>query len=107
MLNVLGLATYPVEAAATRYRLTQYIKPLAERGVTLRVRPFLDSGLFASLYRRQNLPRLAIGLAQASVRRVVDFLESWRADVVFVQREAMMFGPPLIEWLATKVAGCP
>jgi hypothetical protein len=41
-MNVLALASYPVEAAATRYRLEQFVAPLAERGIRLDVHPFLD-----------------------------------------------------------------
>jgi glycosyltransferase involved in cell wall biosynthesis len=106
-MNVLALSSYPVEAAATRYRLVQLIAPLAERGVTLDVRPFLDSRLFASLYRRRELPRTALGLLRAGIRRLGDVLAARNVDVLFVQREAMIFGPPLIEWLAKKVGHCP
>lgn len=106
-MKVLGLASYPVEAAATRYRLQQFVAPLAERGVELEVRPFIDSRLFASLYKRQELPRTAVGLLRSALRRVVDVAAVRGADVVLVQREAMMFGPPLVEWLMTKAAGRP
>jgi glycosyltransferase involved in cell wall biosynthesis len=107
MMNVLALASYPVEAAATRYRLEQFVGPLAERGITLNVRPFLDSKLFASLYKRGQMPRTALGLARSSLKRLGDVAAARSADVVLVQREAMMFGPPLIEWLTTRLGNCP
>jgi glycosyltransferase involved in cell wall biosynthesis len=106
-MKVLCLASYPVEAAATRYRLVQYVAPLAERGIDLEVRPFLDSRLFASLYRREELPRTAAGLLRSSLARFADVAAARRADVVLVQREAMMFGPPLVEFLATRLRGRP
>jgi glycosyltransferase involved in cell wall biosynthesis len=106
-MKVLALASYPVEAAATRYRLEQFVAPLAERGITLTVRPFLDSRLFASLYRRSRMPRTALGLARSALRRLGDVVEAHGSDVLLVQREAMMFGPPLIEWLATRAGRCP
>jgi glycosyltransferase involved in cell wall biosynthesis len=106
-MKVLALASYPVEAAATRYRLTQYVAPLGERGVELEVRPFLSSRLFASLYRRGQLPRTAAGLARAALSRVFDVGAARRADVVLVQREAMMFGPPVVEFLSTRLGGRP
>ncbi|HZH92013.1 MAG TPA: glycosyltransferase family 4 protein [Pyrinomonadaceae bacterium] len=106
-MKVLALASYPVEAAATRYRLHQFIAPLAERGITLTVHPFVDSQLFASLYRRQEWPRTVRGLLRSAVRRLNDVWDARGADVLLVQREAMMIGPPLVEWLITKVGRCP
>lgn len=106
-MKVLALASYPVEAAATRYRLAQYVAPLAERGIELEVRPFLDSRLFASLYRRDQLPRTVAGLARSALARVLDVTAARRADVVLVQREAMMFGPPVVEFLSTRLGGRP
>ncbi len=106
-MRVLALSSHPVEAASTRYRLVQFIAPLAERGITLDARPFLDSKLFASLYRRGELPRTSLGLLRAGIRRLGDAFAARNVDVLFVQREAMIFGPPLIEWLAKKVGHCP
>ena len=106
-MNVLALSSYPVEAAATRYRLVQFVVPLAMRGITLEIRPFLDSKLFASLYRRGELPRTSLGLLRAGIRRLGDVFAARNVDVVFVQREAMIFGPPLIEWLAKRLGNCP
>jgi glycosyltransferase involved in cell wall biosynthesis len=106
-LKVLALASYPIEAAATRYRLVQFVSPLSERGVTLEVHPFIDSRLFASLYRREALPRTAINLIGATARRFGDVWRARGADLLLVQREAMLFGPPLIEWLARRVGDCP
>jgi glycosyltransferase involved in cell wall biosynthesis len=106
-MRVLGLASYPVEAAATRYRLQQFVGPLAERGIEMEVRPFLDSRLFSMLYRRGELPRTALGLARSALRRLTDVAAARRADVLFVQREAMIFGPPVIERLAMRLGGCP
>ncbi len=106
-MRVLGLATYPVEAAATRFRMIQFIEPLAAEGVELSVYPFLDSRLYGSLYNRSQWPRTSVGLALASLRRVRELWRARKADVLFVQREAMMFGPPLVEWLTVNLHHCP
>jgi glycosyltransferase involved in cell wall biosynthesis len=106
-MKVLALASYPIEAAATRYRLEQFVAPLAERGISLTVHPFLDSKLFEQLYRPEVITRTAIRLVAAAVLRFKEVWEAKSADVVLIQREAMMFGPPLIEWLVTRVTKCP
>ena len=106
-MRVLALASYPVEAAATRYRIAQFVGPLAERGIEVEVSPFMDARLFRSFYRRGGAGRAALGLVGPTLRRFGDVLRARAADVLFVQREAMMFGPPLFEWLAAKVGDCP
>jgi glycosyltransferase involved in cell wall biosynthesis len=102
-MKVLALASYPIEAASTRYRVAQFIQPLAEKGITLTVHPFLDSRLHASLYKRAEWPRTTFGLMRAALRRVGEVAQAHHADVLFVQREAMIFGPPLFEWLGARV----
>lgn len=93
--------------AATRYRLAQFVEPLAERGIELTIRPFLDSKLSASLYKRSEWPRTTLGLLRSAMRRVADVSKASRADVLLIQREAMIFGPPVVEWLATRLGRCP
>lgn len=102
-MKVLGLASYPIEAAATRYRLAQFARPLADRGIVLSIRPFLNSELFKVLYQRGAMLRKALLLSGSVMRRVKDLLLLKEAQVVLVQREAMIFGPPLFEWLAVRV----
>lgn len=106
-MKVLALASHPVEAAATRYRLYQFVEPLAEQGITLDVRPFLDSQQFKEFYKRAGSVHKALGLMRSALGRLGDIWAAGDADVLLVQREAMVFGPPLIEWLATRLARCP
>ena len=106
-MKVLGLASYPVQAAATRYRLEQFIAPLAKRGIELSVRPFLNAQLFETLYQRQAIARTSLGLVHSALLRLQDLALTAGADVVLIQREAMMFGPPLVEWFAARVLRRP
>ncbi len=106
-MRVLALASYPIEAASTRYRIAQFIEPLAQQGIALTVHPFLNTSLNASLYNRSEWYRSAFGLTLASVRRLQEVWHARKADLLFVQREAMIIGPPLIEWLGMRVGSCP
>jgi glycosyltransferase involved in cell wall biosynthesis len=101
-MKVLALASYPVEAAATRFRLHQFVGPLAERGIDLTIHPFLDSRLFQQLYRKESRAKTAASLLLPSLCRFGEALAARKADLLLVQREAMMWGPPLVEWLATR-----
>jgi glycosyltransferase involved in cell wall biosynthesis len=106
-LRVLALASYPIESASSRYRSTQFIEPLARRGIDVTFSPFLDASLFADLYTPGRLVRRSPRLLLATFRRIGAIVRAARADVVLVQREAMLFGPPLIEWIVTRVLRRP
>lgn len=106
-IRLLALASYPVEAASSRYRIVQFIEPLARRGIDVTFSPFLDAALFDALYKPglllSRLPRLLL----RTLRRLGAVVAGARADVVFVQREAMLIGPPVIEWLIARVLRRP
>jgi glycosyltransferase involved in cell wall biosynthesis len=106
-MKVLALASYPTEAAATRYRLAQFVAPLAERGIELTIHPFLDAKLFDRLYKPGAWLRKVGGLLKSAVLRLKELPAARHADVILIQREAMIFGPPLIEWLTTRAAKRP
>jgi glycosyltransferase involved in cell wall biosynthesis len=104
-VRVLALASYPVEGASSRFRVVQFIEPLAARGIDVTFSPFLDASLFAALYAPGKLVRRLPRVALRTLGRCADAFRG--ADVVLVQREAMLFGPPVIEWLATRLLRRP
>jgi glycosyltransferase involved in cell wall biosynthesis len=106
-MKVLALASYPKEAACTRYRVEQFVRPLADRGISMTVRPFIDSDLFDSLYRQRSWLRTGAGLSKSAFFRLGDLIAATSADVIFIQREAMLLGPPAIEWLVNRVLRRP
>lgn len=106
-IQAVALATYPVEAAATRFRVAQFMPALAEEGVDVTLLPFLTAGDFEGLYDRKRMVGTAFRLLFALFRRIIHLPRILAADVLFVQREAMLVGPPLIEWLATRLARVP
>jgi glycosyltransferase involved in cell wall biosynthesis len=104
-MNVLFLATFPVEAACTRYRCSQFFAYLESRGIKCALEPFLSQKLFHELYRPGRLAQKAAGTTAAVFGRLRDVLRSGRYDLIFVQREAALVGPPLFEWLFARVLG--
>jgi glycosyltransferase involved in cell wall biosynthesis len=101
-VNVLALAPAPAESPSTRLRITQLQRPLRDRGIDLTVRPFVDSATYADLYDKTHAARTAARLAKAAIQRLPDLLRARTYDAVLLQREAMLFGPPLFEWATTK-----
>jgi len=53
------------------------------------------------------LVRTAAGLVKSGLLRLKTISAAKSADVILVQREAMIFGPPLIEWLVTHALKLP
>ena len=96
-LKVLALAPYPEEAASTRFRIAQFVPLLGELGITCELKPFIGAALFKRLYRKDRMTRNAAGVAWAAMKRGSDLLSISDYDVVFVQREAALVGPPLVE----------
>jgi glycosyltransferase involved in cell wall biosynthesis len=102
-MNVLWLTTFPPEAACTRYRCVQYFRYLETRGVSCTLRPFLPPELFRKLYVRSGLLSKIPRLLAAAARRIRDVISAGDFDAVFVQREAALFGPPVVEWLLARL----
>jgi glycosyltransferase involved in cell wall biosynthesis len=105
-MKVLALSSYPMEAAATRFRIGQYIEPLREKGIYIDLRPFLDQRSFSSFYSSGNRIGKALSLLPSLTQRF-SLLSPSRYDAVFVQREAMLIGPPLFEWYFSSIKEIP
>ena len=106
-MRVLALCSYPVEAAATRFRLSQFIRPLYQRGIELTIKPFLNTEQFKELYKPKGLMRKGATMIQPVLRRFIDAFSAGGYDVVVIQREAMLFGPGITEWIAKTVGKIP
>jgi SAM-dependent methyltransferase/glycosyltransferase involved in cell wall biosynthesis len=106
-LRVVALTSYPDEAACTRFRIAQFIELLSAHGDRVKLLPFLPTEAFRHLYDPRQWPRTSVALLAGLARRIAHLPRVFTADVVFVQREAMLLGPPIVEWLATRVARRP
>jgi glycosyltransferase involved in cell wall biosynthesis len=106
-MNVLAVATYPVKAASTRLRIAQFVPLLAAHGIRVSLSPFLTPDAFERLYDRRRWIANAFSIAGAVLLRLLQVPRLVFTDVLFVQREAMLVGPPVFEWLARRVFRCP
>ncbi len=107
MLRALFLAPYPHEAASTRFRATQYFPFLEENGVSCQLASLLSSRDFKTFYAPGGRLGKAARLVASAVKQSLRALSSSRFDVVFVQRGALLFGPPVLEWLIATANRTP
>ena len=101
-LHVLALSTYPEDAAATRLRVLQLAGPLRDHGIDVELHSLLSSDAYGDLYDPSRRASAAARLLPAALSQLRAGLSGRAADLVFVQREAALAGPPLIEWLAMR-----
>jgi glycosyltransferase involved in cell wall biosynthesis len=88
--------------------LAQFVGPLAERGINLDVVPFLTEKQFHGLYQNnKSILKKTFELVRPVAGRFAKLLEIKKYDLIFVQREAMIFGPAIFEWLYQKVGQRP
>lgn len=106
-MKVLGLASYPIESASTRYRLLQFVEPLSKRGISLTVSSFLNGEQFKEFYKDGRILRNSVRMWQPFFRRLGELFGARNYDLVVVQREAMIFGPAVFEWLFQKIGRRP
>lgn len=107
MIRVLALASYPLEAAATRFRLVQFVEPLKKLGIAVEVRPFLDAAQFGEMYASRGPLAKGKGLFRSIAGRVAELPDARNFDCLLVQREAMFFGPAIFEWLHQRIGRMP
>jgi glycosyltransferase involved in cell wall biosynthesis len=106
-MNILAVAGFPVEAAATRYRLAQFVEPLAKKGINLTISPFLNAEQFKRLYKNKSLLQAISEMSVPVLHRISEIPQAREFDVLFVQREAMIFGPAVFEWIFQRVGNLP
>ncbi|MCO5054641.1 glycosyltransferase family 4 protein [Thermomonas sp.] len=97
------LTRYPVEGASSRYRVFQYLPHLRARGLDCTVQSFMDGELYALGQMPGRTLRKAWATLKASWRRIRAVAAHGRYDVVYMQRELLPFGPPVLErWMARR-----
>jgi glycosyltransferase involved in cell wall biosynthesis len=106
-MKVLGLSSFPIEAAATRFRLAQFVTPLKDYGIELTLSSFLNSEQFREFYTSGGILGKAFGMLSPLLRRAIEASHARDHDVILVQREAMFFGPAVFESLYGSIAKRP
>ncbi len=96
-MRLLCIAPYPHRSADTRYRIEQYLPGLKKAGIQADVRPFMSEQLFTIYAERGRFLTKLREIAGAMERRLCDVIKANQYDLIFLHKEAFMFGPPWLE----------
>lgn len=104
-ISVLFLTRYPVEGASSRYRVFQYLPHLQNLDIHAEVQSLMDSRMYHLSTQPGRTWAKIMGTVRAVLRRLWA-LRRWHSyDVIYLQRELLPFGPPVVErWLKRRGA---
>jgi glycosyltransferase involved in cell wall biosynthesis len=101
-IRVLALSPIPEEGAGCRFRISQYIPYLRQHGFDVDLRPFYTTSFFRTVYRQGRFIRKSLAFSALVLRRFRLLRELDNFDLVFLYREAIPAGPPVIEEMIAR-----
>lgn len=104
-LSILFLVPYPVKRAPSqRFRVELFIPYLEANNIQYRIAPFMNDNTWNVLYKKGSLLQKAWGITKGFISRIKTVLFGVHAyDYIFIHREASPIGPPIFEWIISKL----
>jgi glycosyltransferase involved in cell wall biosynthesis len=96
-LRVLALSPIPIEGAGCRFRIAQFVPYLRDHGIDVTISPFYSQEYFEFVYRPGHFVRKVLGAVPLLLKRWRELPAFKEYDLVFLYREAVPAGPPVIE----------
>lgn len=102
--RIIIISPYPFGVAPSqRFRFEQYLKPLMKKGFEIKQYPFLTEKGWNQLYREGNVVKKILLMIQYWVRRFTLLFRLKKSDAIFIHREMTQFGPPVFEFILSKI----
>jgi len=92
----------PAQAPSQRFRIEQWLPHLRALDIDCDLASFMNGELYEKLARPGDPGRKAAGLLSATGRRWRALAEIGAYDLVFLHREAMAFGPAILERMIAR-----
>ena len=103
-MKVLFLFPYPVgKSPSQRFRFEQYLGNLNDAGIEFDLAPFWSENAWYDLYQPGKYIKKTIGLLRGVVQRFLVLFRLSGYHFVFIHREVLPLGPPVIEWFLSRV----
>lgn len=102
--KILFVVPYPINVAPSqRFRFEQYFDLLTVSGYQYDVASFWSEKGWYILYQQKNVMRKAIAFFLGVFRRFLLLFKINNYQLVFIHREALPLGPPIIEYVISKL----
>ena len=98
-IKVLALSPIPEEGAGCRFRISQYLPSLRDAGFDVTVSSFYTTDYFRLVYQHGRYVQKAAKFVGLAWRRFRELFALGQYDLVFLYREAIPLGPPVLERL--------
>ena len=103
-VKILFLFPYPLQQAPSqRFRFEQYFEALLKNGYSINSQSFWGEYYWKVLYKKGNAFQKLAGLLNGFWRRLIILGSVPAADIVFIHRELTPVGPPVFEWIITRL----
>ncbi|MEP6594836.1 MAG: glycosyltransferase [Ginsengibacter sp.] len=86
-----------------RFRLELYERILTENNINFNVQSFIDISTRKIIYQKGYIFQKISGVIKGFIRRFASLLKIPTYDFIVVYREASPVGPPIFEWIYTKI----
>lgn len=96
---MLAISPIPEEGAGCRFRIAQFVPYLRDAGFDVTISPFYSTEFFRLVYVPGHTFRKVMMFIGLVGRRILELFTLRRYDLVFLYREAIPIGPPIIERL--------
>jgi glycosyltransferase involved in cell wall biosynthesis len=95
---------YPERSAPSqRFRVELFLPFLSQHGFSYQLLSFLDTATWRIFYEKGKGLQRFWGIVKGFIRRAAHLFKSMNADYIFILREASPVGPPVFEFLLSKV----
>lgn len=102
--KILFVVPYPVgESPSQRFRFEQYFQILKDHGFEFNIQSFLNSDNWRVFYEKGQLTRKLLALLNGILKRLLLLFSVPSYNFIFIHREAAPIGPPVFEWVISKV----
>jgi glycosyltransferase involved in cell wall biosynthesis len=102
-MKILAIVPYHLDfCAGQRFRIELWAKELANRGIEVEFVCFSNKNLTDTLYQPNQYFKKAVLMLSAFVKQLTRILTIQKPNLIFIYREAALFGPAIIEKIVRR-----